>query len=262
MSNFLIEESEKNRILKMHNSLKEQVQSSPDQPSMSDLEKLKYALDNCIKEYVWFTPDPQPLRKTKSGKDVIYGKGKSGAVFYFYADKPMVNQSSGSKNKWVCDFKPAPAKPTTLNSDQSDVIERLKKENWFTEPKPTQVAIDNREVKVVDLTDPQSELGRTYSKYFSTKDFPKGFLVYQKVESSEDVDIDPIERDNPSGKQCRTSINNLYNNIIKPNQYKLTPKQEKDNVEIVRKCAENKRFLGIGGNKLDKVARRHGIEVR
>lgn len=264
MSNFLIEDNERKRILKMHNSLKEQAQSSADQPEISDIDKLKYALNNCIKEYVWFIPDAQPLRKTKSGKDVIYGKGKSGAVFYFYPDLTFVNQSSGNKHKWICDFKPTPqpVKPVTFNSDQQDVLDRLKSENWFTEPKPTQVAIDNREVRVEDLTDPQSNLGRMYSKYFPKKDFPKGYLVYQKVEDSEDVEIDPIERDNPSGKQCRTSINNLYNNIIKPNQYKLTPKQEKDNVEIVRKCAENKRFLGIGGNKLEKVARRHGIEVR
>ena len=264
MKNFLIEDREKNRILKMHNSLKEQTQASDDQPIMSDLEKLKYALDNCIKSYVWFTPDPTPLRKTKSGKDVIVGKGKSGDMFYFYADLSVINANTGTKKNWICDFKPTPqpVKPVTLNSDQQDVIDRLKSENWFTEPKPSQVAIDKREVKVENLADPQSNLGRLYSKYFPAKDFPKGYMVYQKVQDSEEVDIDPIERDKPSGKQCRTSINNLFNNIERPNQYKLTPKQERDNVEIVRKCAENTRFLGIGGNKLEKVARRHGIEVR
>jgi hypothetical protein len=65
---------------------------------------LKEALSNgCIEKYTWFTPDAKPIRRTKSGKCVIYGKGSNGIYYYFYADGTTVNTSTGASKKWVCD---------------------------------------------------------------------------------------------------------------------------------------------------------------
>lgn len=86
-----------------NNSRVEQTQDTSDQSSMSDLEKLKLALNTCIKNYTWFTPDPSPFRKTESGKDVIVGKGSNGNIYYFYADLKVVNATTGTEKKWKCD---------------------------------------------------------------------------------------------------------------------------------------------------------------
>lgn len=132
MKKFIIEEEEKNRILRMHNSLKEQVQGSSTQPSMSDLEKLKLALNTCIKKYTWFIPDPSPFRKTKSGKDVIVGKDSNGDVFYFYANLKVINARTGTERNWKCDeMTPTPVpeglktNPTLTPQQQKEVDELI-----------------------------------------------------------------------------------------------------------------------------------------
>jgi hypothetical protein len=129
MKKFIIEEEEKNRILRMHNSLKEQVQGSSNQPPMSDKEKLTLALKTCIKNYTWFTPDPSPLRKgEKSGKDMIVGKGSNGDTFYFYADLKVVNQRTGAQRTWKCDFTPEPVGLETnpiLKPEQQKEVDEL-----------------------------------------------------------------------------------------------------------------------------------------
>jgi len=129
MKKFIIEEEEKNRILRMHNSLKEQVQGSSNQAPMSDKEKLTLALGTCIKKYTWFTPDPSPFRKTKSGKDVIVGKDSNGDIFYFYADLKVINARTGTERTWKCDFTPEPAglktNPILTPAQQKEVDELI-----------------------------------------------------------------------------------------------------------------------------------------
>ena len=212
MKKFLIEQSEKEAILKMHGFLKEQAQQQAPQETMSDVDKLKLALQTCIKNYKWFTPDPtSPIRRTKSGKDLIIGTSSNGNTYYFYADLNVVNASTGAKRTWDCDFKPLPATPTSSEPNK-DVVS----------PKTPALGTTNNQLPTV------------------TK----------------------AQRITTTAQQCRIALNNLLNNMERPNQYPLSDDEIKNAVAITRNCAEKKRFLGIGGNKLDKVARKYGIEVR
>jgi hypothetical protein len=135
MKKFIIEEEEKNRILRMHNSLKEQVQGSSTQPSMSDLEKLKLALNTCIKKYTWFIPDPSPLRKTNSGKDVIVGKGSNGNVYYFYADLKVINATTDKKRTWACDFTQEQSQSSETEASVKNNLALTKTEGGWKERK-------------------------------------------------------------------------------------------------------------------------------
>lgn len=268
MKKFIIDENEKSRILKIHGFIKEQVQDDLSKNQMNDIDKLKLALKTCIKNYTWFTPDPEfPLRKTKSGKDVIVGKGKSGDVFYFYADLTVTNATTGAKRNWVCDFKPLPVAPTpekpiVLNSDQEDVLKRISQDRWTVSPKPSQVALDKGEFESSDLTDPESKLGTTYSKYFPKEQFPKGYLVYRKVittpqapSKAQEVVVD--------GTSCKESIEALYNHMNKPNRFPLSKAEKDGHVRIAQVCAEKKNLLRFGmNNQLKDIASTYGIKIQ
>ena len=270
MKKFLIEQSEKEAILKMHGFLKEEPQQPEPQQTMSDVDKLKLALQTCIKNYKWFTPDPtSPIRRTKGGKDIIIGTGSNGNTYYFYADLIVVNASTGAKKTWDCDFKPLPVTPTpekpiTLNDDQKDVIARIAKDGWVTQPKPSQVAIDNKEAEAADLTDSNSILGRIYAKYFPKDQFPKGYFVYRKVVKQEPTP-GAAEEIQISGEMCKTAINSLYRHMESPNSVPLSNAQINSYVDVAQKCAEpaNRKRFRFGMNKqLEKIARKYGIEIR
>jgi hypothetical protein len=177
MKKFIIEEEEKNRILRMHNSLKEQVQGSSTQPSMSDLEKLKLALNTCIKKYTWFIPDPSPLRKTNSGKDVIVGKGSNGNVYYFYADLKVINATTDKKRTWACDFTPEPVglkTNPTLTPDQQKEVDELITTNptMYRKEKPSADQIGKGEWKEVQLNTIEG---------FKTLGIPNDYKIWEKA---------------------------------------------------------------------------------
>ena len=71
---------------------------------VSDKDKLQRALDSgCIAKYTWFTPDrSRPLTKTKSGKDVIFGKGSNGNSYFFFANMRVANATTGIQKNWTC----------------------------------------------------------------------------------------------------------------------------------------------------------------
>ncbi len=267
MKKLLVNESEKNKILKMHGFIKEQAQDT-----QTDEQKLNDAIkQGCISKYTWFIPDAKPIRKTKSGKHIIYGKGSNGNEYYFFADMTVINANTGTKKTWECVApakpeppKPDPNKPPTLNDDQKDAVQRLAVDGWVTEPKPSQIAIDNREAEAADLSDPNSTLGRTYSKYFPKDQFPKGFFVYRKVKQAGKTPgkAEKIEVD---GQMCKTAISSLHDHMENPSSVPLSNAEINSYIEVAQKCAEpvNRKRFRFGMNKqLQAIARKYGIETR
>lgn len=252
MKKYLIEESEKNRILKMHELIKEQSQPLS-QPTQSDLDKLKLALKTCIKKYTWFTPDTtSPIRKTKSGKDVIVGTGTNGNTYYFYTDLTVINVNTGVKKNWECDFTPTPVskkeepvKPTApvkqLNANQNKVLELIKPQGWFSEPVPTDVEVEQGLFDKVDLTDIQNQTKipkiDIYLKYFKD-DYPNGFFVYRKIVSQKPEETKLSSKVEITTQSCKAAIETLYNNMKSPMTYPLS-NEEKSNYRLTAKtCAE------------------------
>jgi hypothetical protein len=76
MKKILTSNTEKTRILQMHGFLREQVQPSETEEQVLDRARKQ----GCIAKYTWFTPD-EGIRRTKSGKSVITGKGSNGNTY-------------------------------------------------------------------------------------------------------------------------------------------------------------------------------------
>ena len=147
---------------------------------VSDKDKLQRALDSgCIAKYTWFTPDrSRPLTKTKSGKDVIFGKGSNGNTYLFYGDMRIVNQQTKAQKTWSCEELNKPVE-VKLDANQNKVLEIIGKQGWFATPVPTDVEVEDGTYTKEDLTNTQNTLLAKYSKYF-TQAFPKGYNVFKR----------------------------------------------------------------------------------
>ena len=269
MKRIILDNEEKNRILEMHGFLKENEQK------LSDEEILQNALKNgCIAKYKWFKPDAKPIRKTKSGKSIIYGTGvTSQTIFYFYSDMTIVNQKTGKKAKWECPelqtVKPNESeKPTQLDQNQLKVLEIIAKDNWFDKPKPTDVEIDQNLFQKMDLTNPtpDADWAKQYSKYFTKDKFPKGFFVYKKTETEPKVPTGPtVNRVKVSLESCRTAVDVLYDEMTSPTSVEISNQDLMNYIKTVKQCAEplnRKSFLNFQYNKkLKKIADRYGITL-
>jgi hypothetical protein len=147
---------------------------------VSDKDKLQRALDSgCIAKYTWFTPDrSRPLTKTKSGKDVIFGKGSNGNTYLFYGDMRIVNQQTKAQKTWSCEELNKPVE-VKLDANQNKVLEIIGKQGWFATPVPTDVEVEDGTYTKEDLTNTQNTFLAKYSKYF-TQAFPKGYNVFKR----------------------------------------------------------------------------------
>ena len=156
-------------------------------PTVADKDKLQRALESgCIDKYSWFTADPtQPLRKTKSGKDVIYGKGSNGNTYFFYANMKVANTTTGIQKNWTCEeiSKPVQVK---LDANQNKVLEIIGKQGWFATPVPTDVEVEDGTYTKEDLVNTQNTFLSKYSKYF-TQAFPQGYNVFKRGGSTPSV---------------------------------------------------------------------------
>lgn len=248
MKKNLIENSEKNRILNMHQLVKEQTQKVA---QVNNVDKLKTALQSCIKNYTWFTPDADaPIRRTKNGTDIIFGTGSNGNTYYFYPDLTVVNATTGVKKNWECKaWEPVvedPTKPKPLNNNQMKVLEIIKPSGYFNEPAPTEVEVDLGKFQKIDLTgtqnpkDLQDDLGlvQKYSKFFPAVSFPNGFYVYKEVKTLPSSDVTKKNKVEVTAQSCKTAIENLWNFVDSPRNYPLNAQEIADNREIVETCAE------------------------
>jgi hypothetical protein len=154
---------------------------------VADKDKLQRALEaGCIDKYTWFTADPtQPLRKTKSGKDVIFGKGSNGNSYFFFANMKVANATTGIQKNWTCEELNKPAE-VKLDANQNKVLEIIGKQGWFATPVPTDVEVEDGTFTKEDITTTQNTYLSKYGKYFATA-FPKGYNVYKRGGSTPTV---------------------------------------------------------------------------
>jgi hypothetical protein len=154
---------------------------------VADKDKLQRALEaGCIDKYTWFTADPtQPLRKTKSGKDVIFGKGSNGNSYFFFANMKVANATTGIQKNWTCEELNKPAE-VKLDANQNKVLEIIGKQGWFATPVPTDVEVEDGTFTKEDLITTQNTFLSKYGKYFATA-FPKGYNVYKRGGSTPNV---------------------------------------------------------------------------
>ena len=226
MKKFIIDNKQKEDILKMHGFIKEQASGlgpddiQPGEPGspynaadgsritttpsvtptatekpvtkevtkvVADKDKLQRALESgCIDKYTWFTADPtQPLRKTKSGKDVIFGKGSNGNTYFFFANMRVANATTGIQKNWTCEELDKPVQ-VKLDANQNKVLEIIGKQGWFATPVPTDVEVEDGTFTKVDLTTTQDKFLGKYSKYF-TQAFPQGYFVFKRGGSTPSV---------------------------------------------------------------------------
>ena len=224
MKKFIIDNKQKEDILKMHGFIKEQAAGlgpddiQPGEPGspynaadgsritttpsvtptatekpkevtkvVADKDKLQRALEaGCIDKYTWFTADPtQPLRKTKSGKDVIFGKGSNGNSYFFFANMRVVNATTGIQKNWTCEELSKPAQ-VKLDANQNKVLEIIGKQGWFATPVPTDVEVEDGTFTKEDLTTTQNTFLSKYGKYF-TAAFPQGYFVFKRGGSTPSV---------------------------------------------------------------------------
>ena len=227
MKKFIIDNKQKEDILKMHGFIKEQASGlgpddiQPGEPGspynadgttktttpsvtptatekpkevtkevtkvVADKDKLQRALESgCIDKYTWFTADPtQPLRKTKSGKDVIFGKGSNGNTYFFFANMRVANATTGIQKNWTCEELDKPVQ-VKLDANQNKVLEIIGKQGWFATPVPTDVEVEDGTFTKEDLTTTQNTFLSKYGKYFTTA-FPQGYNVFKRGGSTPTV---------------------------------------------------------------------------
>jgi hypothetical protein len=124
-----------------------------------------------------------------------------------------------------------------LDNNQNEVLRRIKLQRWFHEPAPTEVEIEMENFEKQDLTDVTSELGLTYSKWFTKKQFPNGFFVYRKTKKQPDS-AKAVEKIEVDAKDCINAIEGLWNNKQNPRSYPITPEQRNDFRETAKMCSE------------------------
>jgi hypothetical protein len=207
MKKFIIDNKQKEDILKMHGFIKEQdpglgpdgntITATPSVTAtekskevtkvVADKDKLQRALESgCIDKYTWFTADPtQPLRKTKSGKDVIFGKGSNGNTYFFFANMRVANATTGIQKNWTCEELSKPAQ-VKLDANQNKVLEIIGKQGWFATPVPTDVEVEDGTFTKENLTTTQNTFLSKYGKYFTTA-FPQGYYVFKRGGSTPSV---------------------------------------------------------------------------
>jgi hypothetical protein len=263
MKKLLVNNTERDEILKMHNSLKEQAQ----QPTQEDQDsiKLNKALQSCIKKYTWFIPDKtNPIRTTKSGKRIIYGKGPNGNSYYFYADMTALNANTGVKKNWVCDelANPKPKTETpktdnaqtatgTLNQEQQQFIEKWTGDTQGYIYNPSRIdQIGKVSVDVLNLGAPAGL-------------FPKGTVLWYDPNKQKDISRtddsvldDILDNQSINRRACKKNIEDFYKAFQTRKSVVIDPAKLDQSKRIVQACKDqhygNWGILG-GGKNWDNI---------
>lgn len=280
---FNIDTEEVKRILSLHESFKrktlnEQPQPTEPKKTVRNRQELadffsKAKSFGCIKD---MNMDFTKFYRTP-GEDKAYIKGpsrtKPGFEKRFYDDftwigiDPKTNRID-REDKWVCPkmTETPPAPPPQKDANQKKVLEILSTMGWFAEPAPTQVELDQGLFTKIDLSgkdtdenvvDANSKNMDVIEKFGDGKYFEKIFHVYRKEKPQ--TNLQRVEREKPTRENCRVATENLFNEIERPRQFRLTPKERKDALELFKDCAQNSAFLGIRGNKFKTVAQKYGV---
>ena len=260
MKNFIVEDIEKDVILKMHKSLlKEQTQDV-------NLVKLSQAvIAGCLKN--------GSLKVKKSTGEYFYRKPSAkdpNKEVDFFANMTYKFSDGSKSGKWVCpeianivasQEAKAEVEKTKLDDNQTKVLELLKPKGWFHEPAPTDVEVDQglfEKLNLADIADQsKNPYGFEYGKWFSKK-FPTGFYIYKKIVGQEKEKTTKGTKVEISAQSCKAAIESLYNNMTSPHTYPLTAedlKSYKDTTTICSEPANKQKFILRFAlkNKLDKL---------
>jgi hypothetical protein len=252
MKNIKIDTNEVQRILFLHENYKNTLLTEQSKEKTRE-EVLKWFADakraGCLK-------DPNlnynSVFKTKSDDGVFkyFIKGPSnsmqGKIKRVYDDYTVeiVEPTTGNalrSSTWRCSPQVTPEVIEPLNSNQNEVLRRIKRLGWFHEPAPTEVEIEMNNFEQKDLTKAGTELGLNpeinYSTWFTKEKFPNGFLVYKKT-TTRTQSAGPVTKIEVDAKECITAIEGLWNNYKNPRSYPITPEQRNDFRETAKMCAE------------------------
>jgi hypothetical protein len=252
MKNIKIDTNEVQRILLLHENYKNTLLTEQSKEKTRE-EVLKWFADakraGCLK-------DPNlnynSVFKTKGddGAFKYFIKGPSnsmqGKIKRVYDDKTVeiVDPTTGNalrSSTWECSPQVTPEVIEPLNSNQNEVLRRIKRLGWFHEPAPTEVEIEMNNFEQKDLTEADTALGLNpeinYSTWFTKEKFPNGFLVYKKT-TTRTQSAGPVTKIEVDAKECITAIEGLWNNYKNPRSYPITPEQRNDFRETAKMCAE------------------------
>lgn len=152
MKQFLVEDSEKNAILKMHKNLFEQTDNKP----MTDEEKLRIAISvGCLKN--------GSLKRQKSTGKLYYKKEsvkQKGKMVRFFPDMSFEFEDGSSKGKWKCPqiATAAAAQATSQQTAQQTTLDNESK--IASEIKKGWKKIETLKAEGIDLT----TLDKVYDK--------------------------------------------------------------------------------------------------
>jgi hypothetical protein len=252
MKNIKIDTNEVQRILFLHENYKNTLLTEQSKEKTRE-EVLKWFSDakraGCLK-------DPNlnynSVFKTKSddGAFKYFIKGPSnsmqGKIKRVYDDYTVeiVDPTTGNSlrsSTWKCSPQDNSQVIKPLNSNQNEVLKRIKLQGWFHEPAPTEVEIEMNNFEQKDLTDAGTALGLNpeikYSTWFTREQFPNGFFVYRKTTTQPDS-AGPVKKIEVSAEKCRTAIESLWNNYKNPRSYPITPEVRNNFRETAKRCAE------------------------
>lgn len=264
-------------ILEMHSKMKKNniiEQSSQPQTNLSIDKQLQEKLTNGCITFGKVVKMGNPTKPERSFAIKQESAKTPGKFRYLFIDKAAYLFENGKFTKlpvnWDCPTKSEETKlPEKLNADQLKVLDLIKPLGWFNNPKPTNVEVEQGIYTSMDLSDPNSELGKIYSKYFP-KEKVKEFLVYKKnIQNQLTQPQQPgrAERVEVTAESCKISIESLYSHMRSPNTYPLQNDAIKNYVSTAQKCAEpaNRRIFLIRfglNKKLNAIASNYGINIR
>jgi hypothetical protein len=245
-----ITQKDRESILEMHSKMKKPLvleQVTPDLKTKLN----KILSDGCVKG-----GKIVPIQSTNPALAFAIKQESTktpGKFRYFFADNRIgIFDDNGkfqfSPSKWSCEKVQQPNTTTQqsntttqqspqLDNNQNKVLEMIKLQEWFHEPAPTEVEIEKLIFEKQDLTDATSDLGTTYSKWFTKKQFPNGFFVYRKTKTQPDL-AKAVEKLEVDAEGCKRAIEGLWNNYKNPRSYPITPEVRNNFRETAKRCAE------------------------
>jgi hypothetical protein len=252
MKKIKIDTNEVQRILLLHENYKNTLLTEQSKEKTRE-EVLKWFADakraGCLK-------DPNlnynSVFKTKSDDGALkyFIKGPSnsmqGKIKRVYDDYTVeiVDPTTGNSlrsSTWKCSPQVTPEVIEPLNSNQNEVLRRIKLLGWFHEPAPTEVEIEMSNFEQKDLTEAGTALGLNpeikYSTWFTKEKFPNGFFVYKKTTTQPDS-AGPVEKIKVDAEGCKRAIEGLWNNYKNPRSYPITPEVRNNFRETAKRCAE------------------------
>ena len=196
MRHFLVEESEKNIILEMHNSLLEQSNNTP----IANDDILNKAISlGCLKD--------GKLQRQKSTGKIWYIKGsvtQKGKMIKFFPDMTYEFEDGSKKGKWGCSGLEKTTEPTPQQKKDQDLKKYL--DEWVAYYSGQPLYKGAQIKHQLDVTPVEKATWKEVSIPNSAKETGSEKFVYISSEKKkEENNGDPKKDENPSLKDVRTA---------------------------------------------------------